>query len=473
MTGPAPVPSLSELQAAIGRTPAWLVGGAVRDELLDRPLLDVDLAVGGDPMAAARAIGRAFGVPVFELSADFGTWRAGGGDWHADVSVLQGETIEDDLARRDLTVNAIARPLDGGAIVDPFGGLADLESRLLRMVSPAAFEDDPLRMLRVPRLASELGFTIDAETERAVTAGAGRISRSAGERVFTEIVRILASGDAVRGVRMLDRLALLDAVIPELARLKAVEQNRYHHLDAFEHTVSVLERAVEIEQDPAGMLPGLDAPDARAVAAHLRQPIADGVSRATALRIGALLHDIAKPQTQAVADDGTVLGFPNHAQEGVAVVGEICGRLRTSERLRSHLGVLTRHHLGLGFLVHVHPLDKRAIYRYLRATGDAALDVSLLSVADRLATRGHKAGESIARHLDVARQVLPAAVAWPEQAALAPLVRGDSLAAALGIAPGPRLGELLEAIAEARYTGEIETAAQAIEYARAYEPDTD
>lgn len=473
MTEAGLVPGLPELRDALGDTPAWLVGGALRDELLGRPVIDVDIAVDGDPRAAARAIGRALKVPVFELSAEFGTWRAGDAGWHVDVSVIQGSTIEGDLARRDLTVNALARPLTGGETIDPHGGLADLDARLLRMVSPAAFEDDPLRMLRLPRLACELGFTVESETGAAVSAGAGRLRRSAGERVFAELVRILASDDPVRGVRMLAELGLLDAALPELGRLRGVEQNRYHHLDAFDHTLLVLDRATEIERDAPAVLHGLAPDDARAVTEHLGASLADGMSRGTALRLGALLHDIAKPQTQAVSEDGAVLGFPNHAQEGVAIVGEICGRLRTSERTRSHVSSLTRHHLGLGFLVHANPLGDREVFRYLSATGDTALDVSLLSVADRLATGGHKAGESIDRHLAVAWQVLPAALRWPEHRALEPLVRGDRLAAALGLAPGPRLGELLAAIAEARYAGELETAEQAIEYARAYEPGTD
>jgi hypothetical protein len=141
-------------------------------------------------------------------------------------------------------------------------------------------------------------------------------------------------------------------------------------------------------------------------------------------------------------------------------------RLRASERLRAHVAALTRHHLRLGFLVHAAPLEPRALYGYLRETAPVAADVTLLSVADRLATRGRKADEAIARHIALARDVLAAALAERAEPPREPLVRGDELARALGVLPGPRLGELLEAIAEARFAGEVSTREEALALAR-------
>jgi hypothetical protein len=151
---------------------------------------------------------------------------------------------------------------------------------------------------------------------------------------------------------------------------------------------------------------------------------------------------------------------------GAALVRDTLTRLRASERLRAHVAALTREHLRLGFLVHQAPLDRRAVYRYLRETEPVSADVTLLSVADRLATRGRKADEAIARHLQLARELLAAALANRAAGRPAPLVRGDELARALQIAPGPRLGELLEAIAEARFAGEIGTGEEAVALAR-------
>lgn len=151
---------LAVARTALAGAPVWLVGGAVRDRLLDRPTKDLDLAVRGDVEAAARALARSARAAVFPLSEEFGAWRVVGrdGGWQADLSPLGGETIEDDLALRDFTVNAIAEPLDGGEPVDPTGGISDLSARRLRMVSEQAFARDPLRVMRLPRFASSWGW---------------------------------------------------------------------------------------------------------------------------------------------------------------------------------------------------------------------------------------------------------------------------------------------------------------------------
>ncbi len=445
---------------------AWLVGGTLRDELLGRETEDVDLAVAGDPEQAARSVARALGAPCFPLSAAFGTWRVVGEAWQVDLSVLQGDTLTEDLGRRDFTINAIARPIAGGELIDPHGGRGDLERRVLRTVSDRSFPDDPLRTLRLVRLACELQFSIDTGTRSTAAANASGLSTVAGERIFAEFQRIVASDQARAGLAALSELQLMAAVLPEFEALRGVEQNRYHHLDVYDHTLLVLDRVLELQADPAAVLPGLDQALLERIGALLEEPVGDGVTRATALRLGALLHDIAKPQTQAVSDDGTILGFPDHAAQGAEQVKAICARWKTSDRLRTHLAALARHHLGLGFLVHEDPADARAVYRYLAKTAPLQTDVSLLSIADRLATLGHKAEISTERHMAVAFTVLPQALDFDAFLAAPPLVRGDALARALGIAPGPAIGGLLAQIAEARYAGEITTEGEAVDYVR-------
>jgi poly(A) polymerase len=449
-------------EALAGRT-AWLVGGAPRDALLGRPVVDLDLVVEGDVRAAARALAQAAGGPMFELSEEFGAWRVLAADrgWQADLSPLRGGSLAADLALRDFTVNAMAEPLEGGPRTDPSGGEADLAARRLRMVSAEAFDDDPLRVVRAARLACELGFEVEPATVAAARAQAPRAAAVAQERVFAELRRLVGSADALRGLALLDDVGGTAAVLPELAALKGVEQTRYHHLDAYGHTLEVLERAIELERDAVAVL----GPPGIGVDATMAAPLADELTRWGALRWGALLHDAAKPQTQTPHPDGG-FGFPGHDRVGADLARETLGRLRTSERLRAHVAGLTRHHLKLGFLVHRRPLTRRDLYAYLTATGDVALDVSLLSVADRLATRGRKAEESIAKHVELAREVLPYAVRWTEGARIEPIVRGDELTAELGIAPGPEIGRLLGELGAAQFAGEIETREDALVLAR-------
>jgi tRNA nucleotidyltransferase/poly(A) polymerase len=173
---------------------AWVVGGAVRDELLGRPLIDLDIAC-HEPERAARAFMRRAGEAVFPLSAQHGGWRVAlDGRRTVDFTPLQGGSIEADLGTRDFAINAIAVPLAGGEPVDPYDGQGDLERRVLRVVSPSVFDDDPLRLLRAVRLEDELGFRLDPDAERLVREQAPLAGRPAGERILEELMRLSADG---------------------------------------------------------------------------------------------------------------------------------------------------------------------------------------------------------------------------------------------------------------------------------------
>lgn len=452
-----PLEALSELPGA-----AWLVGGAVRDRLLGRPTADFDVAVEGDPRRLARALAGATDAHVFRLSEGFAVWRVVGRDhaWQIDLLPLTGETIEADLAQRDLTINAIAEPLGGGSYVDPFGGLADMQARRLRMVSPRAFADDPLRALRLARLSCEVAFEIDPDTAAQAAANARSLGGVAPERIFAELRRIMIADRALDGLALMDELELTPSVLPELIELRGVEQSRFHHLDVYEHTRAVLAQAIELERDPEPAF-GRYADAVRAV---LSEPLANELTRGQALRFGALLHDIAKPRTRSVNAEGRVT-FIGHDLLGAEMATVALRRLRASERLSEHVAALTRHHLRLGFLVHELPLTRGVIYQYLRACAPVEVDVTVLSVADRLATRGAGAEQAIAKHVRLARELIGEALNWRVSPPRPP-VRGDRLARALGLPPGPTLGQLLEELTEASFVGEIRTEDEAIERAR-------
>jgi putative nucleotidyltransferase with HDIG domain len=327
------------------------------------------------------------------------------------------------------------------------------------MVSATAFADDPLRSLRLARLACELGFDVEAATVAAARDAAPGLEQVAPERVFSELKRIIVSDRALRGLELMDRVGATDVVLPELLELRGVEQSRFHHLDVHEHTRAVLAETIELERDPEPVL----GEHARAVSGLLSEPLANELTRGQALRFGALLHDIAKPQTRDVTPAGRVT-FIGHDQAGARVAVEALERLRASERLASHVAALVRNHLRLGFLVHEMPLSRRAVYRYMRATAPVQVDVTVLSVADRMATRGSGAEEAIVKHLTLARELLGEAFAW-QASPPRPPIRGDELVRELGVRPGPELGRVLEELEEASFTGEIRGREEAIERA--------
>lgn len=447
---------------------AWVVGGAVRDAALGHEVTDLDLAVGGDPGVAARALAAELAEHAFELSAEFGTWRVvtATSGWQADVTALRGGGIEADLGARDFTIGAVAVPLRDGDVIDPFGGLADLDRRLLRAVGEASFESDPLRLLRAARLAAQLGLEIDPHTVELARASRARAAEPAGERQLAELRQLMGGPDPLRGLALLDELELTAVVLPELEGLHGVEQGPNHHLDVHGHTLAVLEHSLEIESDLARFA----GERSEEVAALLAEPLADEMSRGTALRFGALLHDIGKPATRS--EQGGFVGFRGHDREGAEIIAGICARLRASRRLTQHLKALALHHLRLGFLIPEAPLSPRRIHEYLRATEPVAVDVTLLTVADRLSARG--AGplarpEMVEAHLALAREMIAAALDWRRDGPPPPLLRGDELAAELGIAEGPELGAALAELESAQYAGEITDREGAIDHLRRVE----
>jgi poly(A) polymerase len=450
---------------AVGGREPWVVGGTVRDLLMEKPIVDLDLVVAEDAKAAARELAGAVDGHVFSLSDRFGAWRVIARDrsWQADITPMRGGSIEADLGLRDFTVNAMAVPLlSGEPLLDPQGGREDLDEHLLRVVSENAYRDDPLRTLRMARLACELDFAVDPPTRRLAAATAAEITSTAPERVFYEFRRLLVAEDVLHGIELMDEAGLISVLLPELEEQKGVEQNPYHHLDVWGHTLAVLEALLELERNPGPV----SGDHSQRLVAEFERPLADGLTRGQALRLGALVHDIGKARTRRVSEEGRVL-FIGHDQIGAEMVETLCRRLRTSTELSDYLVAITRHHLHLGFLVHERPLTRRHVYRYMRLCEPIELEVTVLSVADRLATRGERTRqEAVDAHLELARELVGEGLEWRARGPGEPLVRGYELISELGIEPGPRVGELLELVREAEFAGEISSREAALGLAR-------
>ncbi len=228
-----------------------------------------------------------------------------------------------------------------------------------------------------------------------------------------ELRRIFDAPAAPWGLDLLGVVGATAVVLPEIEALREVEQSKYHHRDVYGHTLEVLEQVIALQDDPVAVL---GDEHGEAVAALLAEPLADGLTRGGALRWGALLHDAAKPATRAVVPFTGRVTFMGHDRLGAELACDVLGRLRTSERLRAHVAGLVRHHLRLGFLVHEpQPLARESVFGYLRASEPVEVDVTLLSVADRLATRGRRAPEAIETHMRLARAMLADALRWRAQ----------------------------------------------------------
>jgi len=460
MTSPsAPTPReiVAAARAGIGEgRRVWVVGGAVRDELTGRPPGDLDLVVDGPAEPFARALADRLGAPVFAPSERFASFRVLTAGRHVDVAPLRGDGVDADLAARDATVNAIAREivadpgmwgggtaLAAGPLHDPLGGRADLACGRLRLCYTTALDDDPLRVLRLARVAAAFGL----DPEPAGTAAARRVAPALasvpGERVRDELSALLAAPAPVpaRALRRLAAIGALAVVLPEVDGLRGVGQNPYHHRDVFEHTLEALDYV-------AGIVAQFGGEELLAPAGEAGLP---GVARLVPLTWAVLLHDIGKPEVRVEDEEGRIL-FWHHDQVGLRMVTEAGKRLRLSRRFVDYLGVLVRQHLRLGFLVREQPLTRRALARYRRDVTPFVFESVAISLCDRLATRGEKTSRaSIARHYRLARSVWSQVTKTP----VPHILSGDDVMRVLGVDPGPAVGQALEALDEEIEAGEV------------------
>jgi putative nucleotidyltransferase with HDIG domain len=471
--------ALAPLARAAG-IDAYVVGGTVRDVLLRRPCHDLDLAVSGDALAWSRGVAASLGGHFVLLDDEHAVARivlpAPRSDAvaHIDVAALHG-SLDADLLRRDFTVDAMAAPLGAGDVIDPCGGLADIDARLVRMTAPAVLDDDPLRLLRGARIAAELGFAVEATTAGAIRARAPRVNEAAAERRRDELARIFATDDAYGAVRLLDSLGLLDALLPEVGAGRGVGQS-WHAYDVFEHSLRAVEATDVLlapsrpAQDGAWMWEALwrifgwceDG-----LRAYLAEEPSEGRSRASLLKIAALLHDVAKPQTRSV-DPGGRTRFFGHADAGAAVARAIMRRLRFSSREAAFVALLVEEHLRPVQLAQVGEAPtRRALYHFHRDLGDAASAVLLLALADAAAARGPEmTSEGWTAQAMYMNSVLVRS--REEEGILAPprLLSGHDIMSALGIEAGPKVGRLLEALREAQAVGEVRDRDEALAFVK-------
>jgi poly(A) polymerase len=455
-------------------TPAYLVGGAVRDRLLDsdRPAYDLDFAVAGDGLAIARRLADALGAAYYALDAGRGVGRVVLGAAPSgqpgrlsvvDVARFQGPDLAADLAGRDFTINAMALDVahDPPRLIDPHGGQADLRARRLRAVSPMAMEEDPVRGLRAVRLAAQLGFEIEPATRAFVRAAAPGLAGTSAERLQEELVKILCTSGLVDSLRELDDLELLTQVLPEVSALHGLAQSAPHRWDAYEHTLQAA-AALEDLLPLDGGAPHPDVPFPQAVANHLGRAVARGQSRRTMLTLAALLHDVGKPATASLGPDGRA-HFLGHDRVGAELAAAALRRLRFAGDAVRLVESLVRHHLLPLQLAWGGSASRRAVHRYFRATGGAGVEVALLALADQRATTGPEAGDDqYPVLLAVVGDLLEAYFQrQPTVVAPRPLLNGRDLKRQFGLPQGPPIGRLLDGLREAQAVGEVANRAQA------------
>ena len=463
-----------------------IVGGMVRDRLLGRETDgDIDLAVKGDAVALGRELADELGGSLAPLSVPRGMMRVAlpvddgefGSESSAAIIDLSGyaEDIESDLARRDFTINAMGMPLRewladdfGEALLDPCGGRKDLFRKAIRAINTDVFEDDPGRLLRAVRLSGEMKMRIEPDTVRLLISNAELVKRVSPDRVRDEFLKILAPMGARARIEALDQLGMLQHIVPELMAAKGVDQPRMHYWDVWGHSLHTVQAAEGVTGGHQNSPVFSCVPWTPESEAYFAEVVSDGHTRRTMLKLAALFHDIAKPQTKTLEPDGRTRFF-GHSEQGAEVAERRLTELRLSNRGVGMVSDMVLHHLRPTGMSNdgEWPTD-RAIYRYFRDTGEVAMDTLYLCLADYLGAKGPELSHpEWLEHAKMVFHVLETGTREPVAPNTARLVSGHDLMSRFQLQPGPHIGSLLEVIEEARAAGEVKTQEQALELAAA------
>ncbi|MCZ4122409.1 CCA tRNA nucleotidyltransferase [Streptomyces sp. H39-S7] len=412
-----------------------LVGGSVRDTLLGRLGNDLDFTTDARPEQVLKII-RPWAEAVWEVGIAFGTVGCRKDGFQVEVTtyrseaydrtsrkpeVSYGDTIEEDLVRRDFTVNAMAVALPGSVFVDPYGGLDDLAARLLRTPGTPedSFSDDPLRMMRAARFAAQLDFEVAPEVVAAMTAMADRIEIVSAERVRDELNKLILSDNPRKGLRLLVDTGLAERVLPELSALRLERDEHHRHKDVYEHSLTVLEQAIDLEQDGPDLV----------------------------LRLAALLHDIGKPRTRRFESDGRV-SFHHHEVVGAKMTKARMAKLKYPNDMIKDVSRLVELHLrfhGYG----TGEWTDSAVRRYVRDAGPLLDRLHKLTRSD-CTTRNKRKAAALSRTYDGLEERIGELQEREELDSIRPDLDGNQIMQILDVRPGPVIGKAYQFLLELR-----------------------
>jgi poly(A) polymerase len=466
--------------------PVYLVGGAVRNALLNRPVSEMDFVLPEHAIKHARKIADHFNGAFYILDQerDYGRVlipQPDGKRLVLDFAPLQGINLEEDLKNRDFTINALAVGIHPPyPLYDPWGGAPDLHARRLRTCSPGSFRDDPIRILRGIRFSLQFDVRPDKETKERMRAEIGLIQDASAERLRDELFHLLESRKPAAAIKILDSLDALQYCLPELCELHGLEQTAPHILDAWQHTLEVgnqLEKILDV-LDPRvdvdktsnlqmGLISLKLGRYRKHISDHLQQDLVEWRSIRALIFLAAFYHDCGKPFCQEMGQDGAIR-YINHELVGADLVTRRGTQLQLSNNEIKRLQLIVRNHMRPLWLAQTGSLpSRRAKFRFFTDTGSAGVDICLLSLADTLATYGYTLPADVwQHHVEVVRSLLEA---WwehkEEEISPSLYVDGNDLIDELKIKPGPVIGELLDEIKEAQAIGEITNRRQALELA--------
>lgn len=445
----------------------YLVGGSVRDYLMGRHPADLDLAVSTDALGYAETLARKIKGRLVVLGKEhFSLYRIVKGPVIIDVAPLKGNDIASDIEDRDFTINGMACRLKDGQIIDCVGGIEDLDKKRIRMISDGIFEADPVRLLRAHRMAICLELHFTSDTKRAIARHALRIRSAAGERIWTELRLILDHRKSHAQILEMAECGTLEAVLPEMSKLRNCSQDKGHQVDVWQHTLRAYHAVEALLKQPDEILPPAGQQFVMSIPAEFR----------VLLKLAILLHDIGKPACR-VQDAFGRTHFCGHASCGGPLARRICRRLRICSRHSQWIEQVVKHHqwpLNLYLSQRSTAFKTKSLGRFLRQCGPLTPYILLHAVADCLGKDNHESQAAYLEFIWTTMSIYFKKVAAPDQL---PLLNGHDLQNRFALTPSPLIGTLLRQIEEARLSGVIESRDQAFQMAAdllaASEPNKD
>lgn len=442
--------SLQKIASKRNVKEVYLVGGALRDLLLQRPVQDWDVALKKEVKTIAYLFAQEIKAHFVVLDKKWETYRVIKGKQIYDFTPLRGEDICQDLKERDYTINAMAINLISPQhLIDPTQGKQDLQKRLLRVISPRAFWQDPLRILRGFRLGAELYFSLERETRQLMKRYAPLLKNIAGERVYQEFKRLFLEDRAAFWIKEMGNLDIFKALLPEIEAMKGVTQAGFHHLDVYAHCLLTLEKMEEIISQPDKFFP-----DDTAVIDYLRSSF-----HIFCLKWAALCHDIGKPACRA--QDEKRITFYGHNKVGAHLFEGIAERLRFPNRERELITFFITQHMWPFHLLALflkRELSLRAVHRFIRKTEPHTIGLFILAMADNQAAQGPgKPPDYDRAFLTLYQHVLKMRAQYLNFKQTPRLVTGHDIINWFQLKTGPMIGKLLREIEEERFRGRIKT----------------
>ena len=444
---------------------AYLVGGWIRDKILGRVVKDYDFVIQGDIEDILKKFVIRINGTLIKLSEKKHLWRIVSREKNIifDFTPISAENIEGDLSKRDFTINAMAIELDKynlgvAKIIDPFGGFRDIQDRRIRVVKDASITSDPLRMLRAFRFAAQLGFSIDKHTIDIIQHNIDKILDVAFERITYELFLIFAEDFSYPFVRQLDDIGLLGYIIPEIAEMKGLEQGKYHHLDAWEHTLLALKKL----EDCISELSEFD----ELIQSYLNERFQSNITKKQLLKFATLLHDIGKPATMTRDNKGDY-HFYGPAKIGSEMATKICARLKLGKKATSAVNELVKRHLDPLSFLNNDVRTKRAFNRFFNRNGSEGIGILLLFLADMRAARGKQASDLEQHRLGLVKEMLSfrKAQLYPKEK-MKKLLNGYDLIETFNLTPGKQIGYIIKLIEDEQVEGKLKTKEQAIDFVK-------